>query len=175
MRQFWVMLLMMFGLGIVSHEGAGGDDDLLDTDLDTLDEGEGDTPPPPVKDEEEKKEPPSAVSEEDKALLEQLRQERALGDIEKEMRAEYGEGFKMSDIVAHLKELEAKEPGKGNALFNRTGIENVYLKHFARKSGPEFDGAGRGGAPLSGDELIAKINNGEASDKERHAFYSKYA
>lgn len=173
---FFSFLFSFLMMNIVEDDGAGGgDDDVFDKDLD--DEGGDD------KASDDKKAPASedkktpSISDEDKTLLEELKQERALNDITKEMKAQYGDSFDMDAIKAKLQEMEKEKPGSGQALFNKVGIENTFLKHFANKgSDDEFDaGGGRGSKSLSTDELIGKINSGEASDSERAAFYAKYA
>lgn len=173
---FFSFLLSMCFLCIVDDDGAGGDDPDLDTDLDDDDKEED------KKGAQEKKpdaKPPSKddAPDPDKMLLEEIRQERVLNSITKEMKVQYGDGFDMGKVVDKLKEMEAKEPGSGNKLFNKAGIELMHLKHFNHYgSDNEFDGtSGRGGKPISTDELIGKINKGEASDDERKAFFAKYA
>lgn len=173
---FFSFLFSFLMTNIVDDDGAGGgDDDILDKDLED-DKGEekkdaGEKDPKP----NEKK--VEGIGDEDKALLDELKQERALNQITKEMKAQYGDSFDMDAITAKLNEMEKEKPGSGQALFNKVGIENTFLKHFANKgSDDEFDGnGGRGPKQLSTDELIGKINSGEASETERQAFFAKYA
>lgn len=172
---FFGFLLSLCMMRAVDDDGAGGnDDDLLDKDLD--DDASKDADKKGDENKKDDAKPPS-ISDDDKALLEEVRQERALNQITKEMKAQYGDGFDMDAIKAKLKEMEDKTPGSGQALFNRQGIELMHLKHFANKgSDDEFDASGgRGSKNLSTDELVLKINKGEASDEERKALYAKYA
>lgn len=173
MFSFFSFLFALCFLKVVDDDGAGGADDLLDKDLDDDAGDEG------KKADEEKKvdAKPPAIDEKDKAFLEELKQEKALSAIEKEMKAQYGDSFDMAAITSKLQEMEKEKPGSGQALFDRKGIELVHLKHFANKDkGGEFDGSsGRGTRALNADELIDKINKNEASDEERTAFFIKYA
>lgn len=175
---FFAFLMSMCFMKVVDDDGAGGAD-IFDEELD---DG-GETPPA----EDEKKEgdgkaaeakPPAKeiTPDPDKMLLEEIRQERALNEITKELKAEHGD-FDMDKVIAKLKEMEKANPGSGNKLFNKNGIELVHLKYFAGgENEGEFDGSsGRGGKAPTSDELIAKINKGEASDKERLALFAKYA
>ncbi len=172
---FALLFGFMFFRVVEEESGGGGSDDLdddLDTDLDDdKDEDEGgDT------DTSKDKPPGETFSEEDKNTLEEFRQEKALGSITKDMKAEYGDDFDMDKIVEHLKEMDKKDPGSGQALFNKTGIENIFLKNFQGQSDDgEFGSRGRGSVAPTQEELIGKINKGEASDNEKTAFYSKYA
>lgn len=185
MKRLNIFALFSFLMGMcfmraVDDDGAGGGEgsDIFDEDLDdTASSGvagekkEGDgtkaETKPPAKE---------AAPDPDKMLLEEIRQERALNDITKELKAEHGD-FEMDKVIAKLKEMEKEKPGSGNKLFNKAGIELVHLKYFANaESDGEFDGkGGRGSKAPSKDELISKINKGEASDDERQAFYAQFA
>lgn len=177
MFSWFFFLMSMCFLKIDDGEGAGGD--IFDEDLD--DGGET----APAKDEkkggDEKKpddKPPAKETkpDPDKMLLEEIRQERALNEITKDLKAEHAD-FDMDKVIAKLQEMEKANPGSGNKLFNKAGIELVHLKHFANQEAEgEFDGSsGRSIKAPSTDELIDKINKGEASDKEEAAFYARYA
>ena len=173
---FFSFLMAMCIMRAVDDEGAGGGDDILDKDLDDDAEGDKkDTDKKPDGDKAPDAKPPA--KDENASLLEEIRQERALNSIAKEKKAQYGDGFDIDKIVGKLKEMEAKEVGSGSKLFNKAGIELMHLKHFANpNSDNEFDGSsGRGGKALSTDELVSKLNKGEASDEERKAFYAQYA
>ena len=173
---FFALLFGFMFFRVVEDESGGGGGDDLDDDLDTdLDDDKGED-----KDDEsgesKDKPPGEALSEEDKNTLEEFRQEKALGLITKSMKVEYGDDFDMGKIVEHLKEMDKKDPGSGQALFNATGIENIFLKNFQGQSNNgEFGSRGRGSVAPTQEELIGKINKGEASDNEKTAFYSKYA
>ena len=170
---FFAFLMSLCIMRAVDDDGAGGDDDsLLDKDLDDDSTGEKKVE---EKTKVEDKTPP--LDEKYIKLLDEVHQERALNTITKDMRAQYGDGFDMDAIRNKLLEMEKESPGSGEALFDRKGIELVYLKHFHNSNGEgEFDGnGGRGAKPLSADELILKINKGEASEEERKAFFSRYA
>lgn len=174
MFSFFSFLLSLCFLKAIDDDGAGGgDEDILDKDLDDDVGGE------PKKADEGKKEEekPPAIDENDKALLEEIRQEKALAQISKDMKAQYGDSFDMDAIKSKLQAMEKENPGSGQALFDKKGIELTYLKHFANKSKDgEFDAnSGRGSKQLSSDELIDKINKNEASDAERAALFAKYA
>lgn len=174
MFSFFSFLLSLCFLKAIDDDGAGGDDDgLLDKDLDD-DLGDAAKKADEGKKEEEK---PPAIDEKDKALLEEIRQEKALSQITKEMKAQYGDDFDMDAIKSKLQAMEKESPGSGQALFDKKGIELTYLKHFANKSKDgEFDAnSGRGTKQLNADELIEKINKNEASDAERAALFAKYA
>lgn len=173
----WFFFLMsMCLLRIDDGEGAGGGDgDIFDEDLDDIspkDEGkkEGDG-------EKDKAKPPAkeTTPDPDKMLLEEIRQERALGDITKSLKAEH-DGFDMEKVIAKLKEMEKEKPGSGNSLFNKAGIELIHLKHFAnQESDGEFDASGgRGSKAPTSDELIEKINSGKATPEEEFSFYKQY-
>ena len=174
MFSFFSFLLSLCFLKAVDDDGAGGDDDgLLDKDLDD-DAGDESKKVEESKKAEEK---PPAIDEKDKELLDELRQEKALSLITKEMKAQYGDDFDMDAIKSKLQAMEKESPGSGQALFDKKGIELTYLKHFANKSKDgEFDAnSGRGTKQLDTDELIDKINKNEASDEERMALFVKYA
>ena len=108
-------------------------------------------------------------------LLDEIRQERALNEITKDLKAEHVD-FDMEKVIAKLKEMEKENPGSGNKLFNKAGIELIYLKYFTnQKAEGEFDGkGGRGTKAPTEDELVEKINKGEASDKERNALFLQF-
>ena len=174
---FFAFLMSMCFLKIDDGEGAGGDGDIFDEELD-------DTTPPPAKDDkkggDDKKpddKPPAKETkpDPDKMLLEEIRQERALNEITKDLKKEHGD-FDMEKVIAKLKEMEKENPGSGNKLFNKAGIELVHLKYFANQEAEgEFDGnGGRGAKAPTDDELIDKINSGKASIADELAFYKQY-
>ncbi len=175
----WFFFLMsMCFLKIDDGEGAGGSDDIFDEELDDntplADDGK-------KKDGDGKKEetkPPAkeTTPDPDKMLLDEIRQERVLNQIIKEFTKEYGDGFNMDQVIAKLEEMEKENPGSGNKLFNKAGIELVHLKYFANQEAEgEFDGSsGRSKKAPSENELIEKINKGEASDKERTALFAQF-
>lgn len=177
---FCSLLLSMCLFHIVGDEGGGGEGDIFDDELDDQipsspteanDKKEGDgkkaETKPPAKDE---------ATEADKTLLEEIRQERALNEITKDLKAQYGD-FNMDKVIAKLKEMEKENPGSGNKLFNKAGIELVHLKHFADvETEGDFDSkGGRGSKAPTKQDLISKINKGEASDDERQSFFAEYA
>lgn len=179
---FFAFLMSMCFLKIDDGDGGGGDGgdgDIFDEELD-------DTTPPPPKDgdkkdgdgQKEEKKPPAKDTkpDPDKMLLEEIRQERALNEITKDLKKEYGD-FDMEKVISKLKEMEKENPGSGNKLFNKAGIELVHLKYFANQEAEgEFDGkGGRGTKAPTKQDLIAKINKGEASDDERQSFFAEYA
>lgn len=176
---FFAFLMSMCFMKAVDDDGAGsGEGDIFDEEL-------NDTTPPAddsdKKDGDDKKaetKPPAKekTPDPDKMLLDEIRQERALNEITKDLKAEHGD-FDMEKVIAKLKEMEKTNPGSGNKLFNKAGIELVHLKYFSNtESEGEFDGnGGRGTKAPTKDELIAKINKGEASDDERQAFYAEFA
>ena len=177
---FFAFLMSMCFLKIDGGDGGGGDGDIFDKDLDD----EGDTPPAndgDKKDGDGKKEetkPPAKDTkpDPDKMLLDEIRQERALNEITKDLKKEHGD-FDMEKVISKLKEMEKENPGSGNKLFNKAGIELVHLKYFANQEAEgEFDGkGGRGTKAPTKQDLIAKINKGEASDDERQSFFAEYA
>lgn len=177
---FFTFLMSMCFMKVADDDGAGGGDgDIFDEELD-------DDKTPPAKDEKkegdgkkEETKPPAKETitpDPDKMLLEEIRQERALNEITKELKAEHGD-FDMDKVIAKLKEMEKANPGSGNKLFNKNGIELVHLKYFAGgENEGEFDGSsGRGGKAPTKEEIISKINKGEATDDERQAFYAQFA
>lgn len=178
---FFAFLMSMCFMKAVDDDGAGGgDDDIFDKDLDD----EGATPPVQdgdKKDGDGKKEETKSPAKEntpdpDKMLLDEIRQERALNEITKDLKKEHGD-FDMEKVIEKLKEMEKENPGSGNKLFNKAGIELVHLKYFANQEAEgEFDGkGGRGTKAPTKQDLIAKINKGEASDDERQSFFAAYA
>lgn len=175
---FFSFLMALTFLKAVDDEGAGGGgddiDDLLDADLDDHINPK-DPPKDPPKDEpsdegKKKDEPP-----EPDPVVEEMKQQHILNGFEKEFKKEYPD-FDMGKVVEKLKEMDKENPGSGSDLFNKKGIELVHLKYFNDAGDGEMDGnAGRGTKNPSTDELIGKINRGEATDSEREAFFAKYA
>lgn len=103
-----------------------------------------------------------------------MRQERTLNEMEREFQMEYPD-FKMSDVLGHIKEVQKENPALAERLFTPVGIENIYLKHFKGKKSAddEFDTGRAISGSANSDEMISKINRGEASDSEKLNFYKR--
>ncbi len=177
-----VLFSLFFGfmfLGIVEDDGAGsGEDDNNDVgdeniDDENLDDGKKDKDKPKDKKDES---PASALSDEDREALEELKTSKALTSITNGIKKRHPEfdSSAMDKIVTHLKEMDTKDKGSGQELFNAAGIELTYLNEFknASEDDPAFEG-GRGGRETSLEELTTKVKNGNANPHEREALFLK--
>lgn len=149
------------------------EDGILDQELETPAQETASEPQQEVTNELTKE---SGIDDDDRALLAQVRQERELEAIDKDFKKAYGEGFNLDKVIDKIQEMEKESPGSGASMFNRVGIENIYLKHFnnAQSGGVFESGSGRGTVAPSRDELIDKINRGVASEDEQLSLYEKF-
>ena len=108
------------------------------------------------------------LNKEEYADFQRMRQAAQLSQMETDFRKSYPD-FDMQKITDKILEMDEKNPGIGDALLTPVGIENVYLKFFHGKAQAQGTGGG-----VSIQELIGKINKGEASDSEKQAFYSRF-
>lgn len=183
----WILHFLLFSF-ILEDDGLGGDE-YLDRELEDFEEESESEKSEEEAKEDTKKQPPdkkeenTTLGDEDKKTLEELkeyadkqRQKEELREYEEELKAKHGQDFSMKKIVDFCTKLNEKNPGSGDAVFNRAGIEALWLAHFAKKgSDNEFDGSGRGAPALTNEQLIEKINSGEASDEEAYKIYAQYA
>lgn len=127
---------------------------------------------------EPKEEVPSGkfLSDDEYEDFARMRQERTLNEMERQFQKDYPD-FKMSDVLSHIKKVEKDDPALAQSLLNPVGMENIYLKHFKGKKSvdvDEFDTARGMNGGVNADEIISKINKGEATDSEKHNFYKRF-
>jgi len=186
---FALLWSMLFSFVIDPDDDGSGDDSWLDEELDGG--GAKDTPPAKADDKDEKddknlppkKEPEIKKPETNKELEERLakieereaaaRQREDLLALESELKAKYP-NFEMKKAVDYLKELNKKEPGSGDALFTRKGIEILWKSEFVNSDGV-FDDTRGSGVGLSEDELSKRVASGQASLEEERKLFGRFA
>lgn len=168
--------------------------DIYDQELDGIDTAESEytqeaevTPKqgeaePKKAEEKAPKEPAKAtedkgirLSQDEYTALKRMQQQEALRELESNFKKKHPD-FDMAKITQKILDMDEKDPGVAQMYFNEIGIENIYLNHFKGKSvetDDEFDVSRGINGGVSQDELISKINSGEASYEDTLSLFAK--
>jgi outer membrane biosynthesis protein TonB len=183
---FLRMFLFMSFVVDPNNDGGSGEDEYLFKDLDEETpppaKEAADKNPPPIKEPDNKSspEPDDKTKELEKRLKEIeeretiARQKEQLSELTETLRTKY-QGFDINKVINHLKEIDKKSPGAGNALFTNEGIELVWKSEFANKADAEFDDSRGSGISKDDSELIEKIKNDTATQEEQYRLFSRFA